>query len=86
LLRGDIPWPAGSPDLSPCDFFLWGYLKAEVFKRRLQTTDELKDAIRLDIAAIPEVMTRRALQNFRVRLQECIAREGRHLDDIIIKQ
>jgi hypothetical protein len=23
-LRGDIPWPARSPDLSPCDFFLWG--------------------------------------------------------------
>ncbi|XP_050314555.1 phosphate carrier protein, mitochondrial-like isoform X1 [Anthonomus grandis grandis] len=31
-LRGDISWPARSPDLTPCDFFLWGYLKAEVFK------------------------------------------------------
>jgi hypothetical protein len=59
---------------------------AEVFKRRLQTTDEMKDAIHLDIAAIPEVMTRRALQNFRVGLQECIAHEGMHLDDIIFKQ
>jgi hypothetical protein len=58
----------------------------EVFKRRPQTTDELKDAIRHEIAAIPEVMTRRALQNFRMRLQECIAREGRHLDDKIFKQ
>jgi hypothetical protein len=58
----------------------------EVFNHRPQTTDELKDAICHEIAAIPEVMTRRALQNFRVRLQECIAREGRHLDNIIFKQ
>jgi hypothetical protein len=52
-------------------------------KRRLQTNDKLKDAIRHKITAITEVMTRRALQNFRVRLQECIAHESRHLDDII---
>ena len=28
--QGDIPWPARSPDLPPCDFFLWGYLEREV--------------------------------------------------------
>ena len=25
---GDVPWPARSPDLSACDYFLWGYLKS----------------------------------------------------------
>jgi hypothetical protein len=29
---GDIIWPARSPDLSACDFFLWGCLKSQVFK------------------------------------------------------
>jgi transposase len=33
-LRGDVGWPAWSADLSPCDFFLWGYLKEKVFKHR----------------------------------------------------
>jgi hypothetical protein len=56
-LHGNILWPARSPYPSPCDFFLWGYLKAEVFKCRPLTTDELKDAIRHKITAIPEVMT-----------------------------
>ena len=28
---GDVPWQARSPDLSACDFFLWGYLKSRVF-------------------------------------------------------
>jgi inhibitor of nuclear factor kappa-B kinase subunit alpha len=25
-------WPARSPDLNPCDFYLWGNLKDSVFK------------------------------------------------------
>jgi hypothetical protein len=28
---GDVPWPALSPDLSACDYFLWGYLKRRIF-------------------------------------------------------
>jgi len=36
-LWGDIRWPARSPDFTPCDFLLWGYLKAEVYKHRPQT-------------------------------------------------
>jgi hypothetical protein len=27
---GDITWPARLPDLSACDFFLWGYLKSRL--------------------------------------------------------
>jgi hypothetical protein len=30
-------------------------------------------------------MMRQALQNFRVRLEECIAHESKHWDDIIFK-
>ena len=26
-----LPWPPRSPDLTPCDFFLWGYVKDHVF-------------------------------------------------------
>jgi hypothetical protein len=29
-LRGDLQWPARSPDLSICDFSLWGHLKERV--------------------------------------------------------
>jgi len=28
-LRCDIGWPPLLPDLNPCDFFLWGYLKGK---------------------------------------------------------
>ena len=29
--RGSHEWPARSPDLTPCDFFLWGWLKEQVY-------------------------------------------------------
>ena len=29
--RGVIEWPTRSPDLSVCDFFLWGYLRERMF-------------------------------------------------------
>jgi hypothetical protein len=44
-LNEAVSWPPSSPDLSPCDFFLWGYLKAEVFKHRPRSLDQLKEAI-----------------------------------------
>ena len=29
--RGDWPWSPRSPDLSVCDFFLWGHLKQQIW-------------------------------------------------------
>jgi hypothetical protein len=52
-----------------------GHLKAEVYKHRPMTTDELKAAIHHEIAAIPPEMTRRVIRNFRVRLQMWIENE-----------
>ncbi|GBP23624.1 hypothetical protein EVAR_80241_1 [Eumeta japonica] len=43
--RGDIPWPPRSPDLSPMDFFLWGYLKTKVYETNPPSFDELKENI-----------------------------------------
>jgi transposase len=82
-LRGDIPWPARSPDLAPCDFFLWGHLKAKVYEEKPKTIEELKATIRQKTREIPPEMTRRAMANFRKRLQLCIRDEGHHLKDLI---
>ncbi|GBN05156.1 hypothetical protein AVEN_182362-1 [Araneus ventricosus] len=84
-IRGDIPWSARSPDLAACDFFLWGYLKAKVYTHKPKTLDELKDAIRLEITAIPPEMVGKVMLNFRERFHKCIENEGKHLDDIIFR-
>jgi hypothetical protein len=66
---GDVPWPARSPDLSACDYFLWGFIKSRVFISKPTTIAELKQSINEEIAAIPEQMTRRVMDNLRVRLK-----------------
>lgn len=30
--RGNIPWPARSPDFTPLDFFFWGHLKQKIYR------------------------------------------------------
>ena len=77
-------WPDRSPDLTPCDFFLWGYLKAKVYARRPGTIEQLKEAIRQE-AAIPPAMTRKAMDNYSERLQQCVINNGHHLSDVIFK-
>ncbi|GBN23572.1 hypothetical protein AVEN_144157-1 [Araneus ventricosus] len=31
-----LPWPPRSPDLTPCDFFLWGYVKDKIYVPQCQ--------------------------------------------------
>ena len=64
-LRGDIGWPARSPDLNPCNFFFWGYLKSKVYiNRPAVSIEQLKDAIRQEIFTIPHEMTHKLQTTF----------------------
>jgi hypothetical protein len=38
---GPVLWPARSPDLNPCDFFLRGDLKQIVYETPVNTVEEL---------------------------------------------
>jgi len=82
---GDVPWPPRSPDLSPCDFFLWGYLKSKVYVQKPRTVDDLKVSIREEIATVPQKMLINVMQNFEEKLRTCVPQEGRHLSDIIFR-
>ena len=74
-----------SPDLEPCDSFLWGYLKSKVYSNHPQTIEQLKDAIRQEITATPHEMSRRVIDNFRERLRQCVDNNGSDLTDLIFK-
>lgn len=42
-------WPVRSPDLTPCDFYLWGFIKSKAYARALdrpiRDATELKERI-----------------------------------------
>ena len=43
--RGAIEWPPRSPDLTPLDYFYWGYLKNRVYETKPAHIDELRERI-----------------------------------------
>jgi hypothetical protein len=51
--RGSVEYPPKSPDLTPPDFFLWGYLKDTVYSTKPATLQELWQETEQSWAAIP---------------------------------
>ncbi|GFV32320.1 hypothetical protein TNCV_1676061 [Trichonephila clavipes] len=43
---GPVNWPPRSCDLTPIEYFLWGYVKSLVYADKPQTLDHLEDNIR----------------------------------------
>lgn len=75
-----LTWPAYSPDMNPCDFFLWGYLKDRVYENRPRTIPELKTEILAKASNIPPDVLRRTVLNFKKRCQGVRAAKGRHIE------
>jgi hypothetical protein len=60
------------------DFYLWGWMKREVYKRKVDTRDELLARI-LDVAACVkrrEDQLRRTTRDLRTRVAKCTEVDG----------
>lgn len=79
-----IYWPPRSPDLTPLDFFLWGYLKENVYQSRPQNVNELKERITQKCRQITPDQLRRTRQNLRRRYEKCIELEGGYIENTSI--
>ena len=78
-----FPWPARSPDLSPLDFFLWGFLKGRIYRVQPQTLTELKDSISEVLGTITPELCQQVIANMRRRLQLCDQLGGRHFEHLL---
>lgn len=81
-----IKWPPRSPDLTPCDFFLWGALSAKVYSERINTEEQLWNRI-VNAANTLLEEERGTLQrvqfNFLKRVNLCIAEDGGHFEQLL---
>lgn len=73
---GPMDWPAKSPDLSPLDFFLWGFLKSSVYEDSPQTPEALKAAIQNEIGQISIETCKKVCQSVVRRCKECLQSNG----------
>ena len=79
-LNGMAEWPPRSPELAPCDFFLWKFLKSKLYGKKFCTIQELKNELIKQFEELSQnkLLLRRVLENFVKRCYLCIGTEGRH--------
>ncbi|GFT05926.1 uncharacterized protein TNCV_3926721 [Trichonephila clavipes] len=82
---GLVNCPSKYRDLTPLDYFLWGYVKSLVYADKPQTLDHLKDNIRRVIADIRPQMLEKVIENWTSRLDYIQASRGSPMPEIIFK-
>jgi hypothetical protein len=80
---GPVPWPPRSPDLTPMDYFLWGYIKSKVYETPPTSQDDLKARITTACADIPGDVVQSALESVAYRAQMCLGEDGQHFEHLL---
>ena len=77
---GPIPWPPRSPDPTPLNFFLWGFVKDNVYRRRVSNIDDLKARITTAIASVDAEVLPASWREINYRLGILRASKGAHVE------
>jgi len=78
-----LAWPPRSPDAIPCDFFLWGYVKDQVYVPPLPACIlELKVQIRTAIETITADMLQTVWNELDYSVDVCRITKGAHLEHL----
>ncbi|GFV54609.1 uncharacterized protein TNCV_3578631 [Trichonephila clavipes] len=70
-------------DLTPSDFWLWGYLKSRVYLSDPSSLSELKDVIRREVSSIHPDMLNSSVAGFVTRLECLLPSSGGHVEHIL---
>jgi hypothetical protein len=68
--------PAYSPDLSPCDFHIFGPLKKELKGHRFQSDDEVKERVRDFFMQQPKSFYEKGIESLTQRWDLCLNNHG----------
>ena len=77
---GPTPRPPRPPDITPLDFFLWGYVKDKVFSTPVPDITNLKARITDAFATIAEHMLGNTWREIVYRLDVLRATKGAHVE------
>lgn len=74
--NGCIAWPPRSPDLTPCDFYLWGHIKELVYARKPTSYYELCSYIYDAFDQVSSAIRHKVIDGIPARYRNCIASNG----------
>ena len=76
-------WPARYPDLTPCDYFLWGYVKDKLFVPPQPVSIlDLKNGITAAVETITPDLLSRLWQELDYRLDVCRVTKGAYIEHL----
>ena len=78
---GPTPWPPRSPDITPLDFFLQGYVKDKAFSTPVSDITNLKARITDDFATIAEDKLENTWREIDYRLDVLRATKAAHVEE-----
>jgi len=67
-----------SPDLSPCDFFLFPRLKSHLKWRHFGTLDNIQKSVTDELKCIPVEAFQHCYEQWKQRLRRCVAAQGNY--------
>jgi len=74
-------WPSHSPDLNPCDYFLWGFMKDSIYgPNQVYNVTNLKENIEKCFKELPTYVIKSAITNIHCRVTKCIDQNGKHFE------
>ncbi|GBM82857.1 hypothetical protein AVEN_274096-1 [Araneus ventricosus] len=76
---GPTPWPPRPQDISPLDFFFWGYIKDRVFATPIADVEELKARIQAAVCTVTEDMLKNTWRELEYHLGILRATKGAHV-------
>ncbi|GFU60244.1 putative transposase [Trichonephila clavipes] len=74
------PQPPYSPDLSPCDFFLFLKLKNHLKGHHFGTLENIQTAVTDQLKAFPISEFHQCYEEWKKRLQRCVASKGSYFE------
>lgn len=81
--KTDCIWAPHSPDLNPCDFFLWGHVKSKIYANAHENLAQLRGEIRRVIRRVTPDMCAHTIQHFQQRVRLCLQRDGGHFEQLL---
>jgi len=76
-------WPPRSPDLTPYDFFLWGFVKDTVFVPPLSANlQDLRNRINAAVALVDRDMLTRMWNEMDYRIDVCRITKGGYIEHL----
>jgi len=75
-----LPQPPYSPDMAPCDFFLFPKMKLQLKGRRFDTVEEIQQESQNVLGRLREQDFQHAFQQWQQRWDRCVAAQGDYFE------